>query len=283
MPSPAISAIIIAKNEAADLPECLEGLRFCREVVVVVDNTGTDSTAQIAQDFGARVMTTPDWPGFGPQKQRALDAATGDWVLSIDADERITPELAREIQQAIASDKADGYYIKRRSQFLGKWMNHGGWYPDQVLRLARRGKARFDPAPVHEKMLVDGTVAELGHPMLHYSYRSLEDVLAKQKTYALAGAAKKVAQGLAAGQSKNQGSGQGVHGGITGEHSNQPGSSVGVLRALLSSMWTFTRLFFFQLGFLDGWHGLVAALAKSQETFWKYLAVAWPGDRSRDR
>jgi len=247
-----ISAVLITKNEAMNLTDCLESLRFCQEWIVL-DSQSSDDTAAIAQRFGCRVINDADWQGFGIQKQRALDAATGEWVLSIDADERITPELAAEIQQAIRSNAADGYYIARRSQFLGRWMRHGGWYPDRVLRLARRTNVRFDPTPVHEKMLVSGRIAELKQPMLHYSYRSIEDVLAKQKTYALAGAAKK--------------SGAGVSG--------------GVVMALLRSGWTFVRLYGLQLGFLDGRQGLVAALAKSQETFWKYLAAAWPGDRSR--
>ena len=252
MAEPRISAILITKNEAINLADCLESLRFCQEWVVL-DGVSTDGTVEIANRYGCRVISDPDWRGFGIQKQRALDAATGDWVLSIDADERITPELAKEIQQAIQSNKADAYYIKRRSQFLGKWMNHGGWYPDRVLRLARRERARFDPTPIHEKMIVSGAVAELDHPMLHYSYRSIEDVLAKQKTYALASGAKKAAGG----------------------------QDAGITSALLRSSWTFIRLFVLQLGFLDGRHGLIAALAKAQETFWKYLAAAWPGDRSR--
>ena len=252
MQEPRISAVLITKNEAANLADCLESLRFCQEWVVL-DSQSTDNTVAIAQRFGCTVINDADWQGFGIQKQRALDAASSEWVLSIDADERITPALAQEIQQAIRSGQADGYFIKRQSQFLGKWMRHGGWYPDRVLRLAKRESARFDPTPIHEKMLVSGRIAELNHPMLHYSYRSIEDVLAKQKTYALAGATKK--------------SGAGV--------------SSGVAMALLRSGWTFARLYGVQLGFLDGRQGLVAALAKSQETFWKYLAAAWPGDRSR--
>lgn len=253
MSEPTISAIIITRDEAANLPECLQTLKFCQEVIVL-DQESTDHTADLARKLGACVITSNDWQGFGIQKQRALDAATGDWVLSIDADERITAELADEIRKAIKTGRYDGYLVKRRSQFLGKWMNHGGWYPDRVLRLAKRKQARFDPTPIHEKMLIDGAVGELTHPMLHYSYRSIEDVLAKQTTYALAGGAKKR------------------------DHGRQ---DRGLFSALMGSVWTFIRLFIFQLGFLDGRHGLIAALAKSQETFWKYLAAAWPGDRSR--
>jgi glycosyltransferase involved in cell wall biosynthesis len=252
MTIPTISAILITLNEGRNLAECLESISFCPEKIII-DGGSTDETVEICHRYHGRVMFQSDWLGFGLQKQKALECATGEWILSIDADERITPELAAEIQQAIRSNAADGYYIARRSQFLGRWMRHGGWYPDRVLRLARRANARFDPTPVHEKMLVSGRIAELKQPMLHYSYRSIEDVLAKQKTYALAGAAKK--------------SGAGVSGGMA--------------MALLRSGWTFVRLYVVQLGLLDGRQGLVAALAKSQETFWKYLAAAWPGDRSR--
>jgi len=246
-----ISAIIITLNEADNLPECLQTLKFCHEVIVL-DQQSRDQTSRLAEALGARVISTDIWLGFGLQKQRALDTATGDWILSVDADERITPELAREIQHAIQTDLVDGYFLKRRSQFLGKWMRHGGWYPDRILRLAKRERARFDPTPIHEKMLVDGNVSELKYPLLHYSYRSVEDVLAKQKSYAIASGKKKLADG----------------------------QSAGVATALFRSAWTFTRLFIFQLGFLDGRHGLIAAISKSQETFWKYLIVAWPGDRS---
>jgi glycosyltransferase involved in cell wall biosynthesis len=252
MIAPTISAILITLNEEKNLGECLESVAFCSEKIVI-DGGSTDRTVEIAYQYHCHVITQTKWYGFGLQKQMALDAASSEWVLSIDADERITPALAQEIQQAIRSGQADGYFIKRQSQFLGKWMRHGGWYPDRVLRLAKRESARFDPIPIHEKMLVSGPIAELNHPMLHYSYRSVEDVLTKQKTYALAGAAKK--------------SGAGVSGGVA--------------IALLRSGWTFVRLYGVQLGFLDGRQGLVAALAKSQETFWKYLAAAWPGDRSR--
>lgn len=252
MNSPSISAIIITRNEADNLPECLQSLGFCSEIIVV-DSNSRDGTQLLAERHGAIVISAQDWPGFGLQKQRALDAAHGDWVLSIDADERVTPELALEIIAATQTDDVNGYWINRKSQFLGKWMRHGGWYPDRLLRLARRAKAEFDPTPIHEKMLVSGRTASLAAPLLHYSYRTIEDVLAKQKNYALAAAEKK----------------------------RNAGVSAGLMAALALALWTFTRAYFLRLGFLDGRHGLVAAVAKSQETFWKYLAAAWPGDRSR--
>jgi len=252
MNSPSISAIIITRNEANNLSDCLRSVAFCDEIILV-DNGSEDETCAIAQAHGAIIINSQHWPGFGLQKQRALDAAHGDWVLSIDADERVTPELALEIIAATQTDDVNGYWINRKSQFLGKWMRHGGWYPDRLLRLARRAKAEFDPTPIHEKMLVTGKTASLTAPLLHYSYRTIEDVLAKQKNYALAAAEKKRSAGV----------------------------STGLFAALGLGLWTFTRAYLLRLGFLDGRHGLVAAVAKSQETFWKYLAAAWPGDRSR--
>jgi len=252
MNSPSISAIIITRNEANNLSDCLRSVAFCNEIILV-DNGSEDETCAIAQARGAIIINSQHWPGFGLQKQRALDAAHGDWVLSIDADERVTPELALEIIAATQTDDVNGYWINRKSQFLGKWMRHGGWYPDRLLRLARRAKAEFDPTPIHEKMLVTGKTASLAAPLLHYSYRTIEDVLSKQKNYALAAAEKK----------------------------RNAGVSAGLMAALALALWTFTRAYFLRLGFLDGRHGLVAAVAKSQETFWKYLAAAWPGDRSR--
>lgn len=243
---PSISAILITKNEAENLPDCLASLRFCGEIVVV-DNDSRDGTVEIARAAGCKVIQADDWPGFGLQKQRALDSATGDWILSIDADERITPELEKEILGAVRRADVNGYQIKRRSQFLGKWMRHGGWYPDRVLRLGRRDRSRFDPAPVHEKLLVEGTTAELAHPMLHFSYRDLADVLEKQRKYALVGARK----------------------------NRTCGKRGGVARASARSVWTFVRLFVLQAGFLDGRHGLLSALAKAQETFWRYAGIEW--------
>ena len=129
-----LSVIIITKNEAANIAACLKSVAFADEFIVV-DSGSTDGTVELAQALGARVEITSDWPGFGPQKNRALDLATGDWVLSIDADERVTPELAREIQDVLANPRADAYEIARLSNFCGKDIRHSGWWPDYVLRL----------------------------------------------------------------------------------------------------------------------------------------------------
>lgn len=246
VPRATLSAILIAKNEAADLPDCLASLAFCDEIVVV-ENGSTDDTRAICEAAGARVVVTADWPGFGPQKQRALDAATCEWVLSIDADERVPADLAETIRRAIDTGVADGYRLNRRSTFLGKFLLHGGWYPDRILRLARRSQARFSPDVVHERMEVEGVVADLSGDLLHHSYRSIDEVLEKGRRYALASAAARRAKG----------------------------KSGGLLSAIFRAKWAFIRHYFLKRGFLDGAHGFVAALSKAQETFWRWLAVGW--------
>ena len=181
-----LSAIIITRNEAANIGECLDGLAFCDERIVV-DCGSADATADIARGKGARVEQH-EWHGFGPQKNFALSLATGDWVLSIDADERVTPELAQAIKAAMADAGADGFELPRVSSFCGRPMRHSGWYPDYVLRLFRRGKGRFDDALVHERVICDGTVKRLDKPLIHHPVLKLEDALSRMDRYSTASA-----------------------------------------------------------------------------------------------
>lgn len=241
-----LSAIIITKNEAADLPACLASLTFCDEIVVV-DSGSTDETVELAKQAGCRVILRPDWAGFGPQKQRALDAATGDWILSIDADETVPPELAEEISAAIKSNAFAGYRLNRLNSFLGKPLRYGGWYPDFHLRLARRAVARFSADIVHEKLLVDGAIGDLDTPMQHLTYRDIDELLDKQRRYALSGAEQRRQRGR--------------------------GGSIG--KATIRSLVTFLKLYIGKRGFLDGRHGFIAAATSSQEIFWRYLATGW--------
>jgi glycosyltransferase involved in cell wall biosynthesis len=247
---PSISAIIITRNEAYNIKRCLETLGFCDEVVVV-DSDSIDNTVAIARQLGARVIQTLDWPGFAVQKQRALSEAKSTWVLSIDADERVTPELRVEILKSISLNEASGYFIKRRSLFLGRWMRFGGWYPDYVLRLAKRECAYFDLVPVHERLIVNGPTQKLKWHLLHYSYYNVSDVLGKQKRYALL-SAEKIQQ--------------------------RRGRQASVVAAVLRSLWAFNRLYLIQFGILDGRHGLISAIFKSQEVFWKYVAAEFDAE-----
>jgi glycosyltransferase involved in cell wall biosynthesis len=160
-----LSLTIITKNEEAAIRRCIESVPFAHEVVVV-DSGSTDRTVQICESLGARVVVTKDYPGNGPQKNRALDLATGDWILSLDADEWLTPELQSEIKELIetAPPEVGGYRIKRLSSFCGVFVHHSGWWPDWVVRLVRRGRGRFNDELVHDRMSVEGKLGSTrGH------------------------------------------------------------------------------------------------------------------------
>ncbi len=190
-----LSVIIITKNEEANLQACLESVRFADQWVVV-DSASTDATRAIATDFGAEVTQTSVWPGYGPQKNLALSLANGDWVLSLDADERVTPELALEIQNAMNSPAAHAFEIPRLTQFCGQWIHHCGWTPDHVLRLFRRGQAAFSADLVHERVLLkSGAAARVKSRLLHYSYPTPAHYWRKLEQYSTAWAAQSHARG----------------------------------------------------------------------------------------
>jgi glycosyltransferase involved in cell wall biosynthesis len=182
-----ISAVVIARNESANLPRCLKSLRLADEVIVV-DSGSADDTREIAWEHGA-VVHEIDWEGFGPAKQFGVEQASSEWILSVDADEVVTPELAAEIKETVASDPAhNGFFVPRRTLFLKRWIKHCGWYPDFVMRLFRRSHGRFDGAPVHERVIIDGTSGRLHNDLRHYCYPSLEHYLQKSNQYTTLGA-----------------------------------------------------------------------------------------------
>jgi glycosyltransferase involved in cell wall biosynthesis len=241
---PRLSAIIIAKNEAANIAECLDSVAFCDERIVV-DGDGVDGTAEIARQHGARVATH-DWRGFGAQKNFALSLAQGDWVLSIDADERVSPALESEIQKAIASGAFAAYKLPRLSSFCGREMHHSGWYPDYVLRLFRRGRARFSDDLVHERVVCDDPVGRLEQPLRHFPIKRLEDVMSRMDRYSTAGAEMLVAAGR----------------------------RVSFTSGLGHGLWTFLRSYFLRLGMLDGREGFLLAVANAEGTYYRYMK-AW--------
>ena len=241
---PKLSVIVITKNEAHNIGDCLASVSFSDECIVV-DSGSTDDTASLAREKGAKVEIFPDWPGFGAQKNRALALATGDWVLSVDADERVTSELRAEIEATIASASFDAYSFPRLSSYCGQTMRHSGWYPDRVTRLFKRGVARFSDDLVHEKLLTSGPVGKLRCAIAHESYRNLEDVLTKTNRYSSAGAA--------------------------GLHRRGKPSSLGI--ALGHGAWAFIRTYFLRLGLLDGKLGFVLAVSIAEETYYRYLKL----------
>jgi glycosyltransferase involved in cell wall biosynthesis len=245
MPEPTLSVIVITRNESTRIDACLASVAFADEWIVV-DSSSSDDTAERARRFGAEVVVTADWPGFGAQKQRALERARGRWVLALDADERVTPELAASIGRAVA--RADGpaaYELSRLSQFCGRWIRHGDWYPDPVLRLFRRDKGRYSDDLVHERVVVDGAVGRLDGALLHHTMASLDEALAKMNRYSSEGAAQRVAAG-------------------------QRGS---LAAALGPAAWAFLRCYGVRRGFLDGAAGLAVAVYVAEGTFWRYLKM----------
>jgi glycosyltransferase involved in cell wall biosynthesis len=240
-----LSVILITKNEEANLKDCLESVSFANEIIIV-DSQSADQTISIAQSFGARVEITTDWPGFGPQKNRALNLATQDWVLSIDADERVTPELKNEILDAIQSNSSqDCYAIPRSSWYCGRFMKHSGWYPDYVDRLFKRGTAKFSDHLVHERLLPNGDVGHLKNHFLHYSYRNFEQVLKKVDVYSSAAALQAF----------------------------QKGQTGCLAKALLHGFWAFFRTYVLRKGFLDGQYGFALALSNGATSYYKYVKL----------
>ncbi len=240
-----LSVIIITKNEEANLQACLDSVRFADQWVVV-DSASTDKTRAIASAFGAEVTNTAVWPGYGPQKNLALSLATKDWILSIDADERVTPELAAEIQAAMQKPDANAFEIPRLTQFCGQWIHHCGWTPDHVLRLFRRGQAEFSPDLVHERVILkSGALSQLKSRLLHYSYPTPVHYWRKLEQYSMAWA----------------------------EQSHARGKPSSMPRAVISGLMAFVKSYVFRLGILDGSMGFAVCAMQAQAAFGKYFTL----------
>jgi glycosyltransferase involved in cell wall biosynthesis len=186
-----------------------------------------------------------DWPGYGPQNNRGIDRATGDWIFSLDADERITPALAAEIRAAIDSGAADAYRVPRTSMFCGRFMNHGGWRPDYTWRLARAGHGRFTEHFLHARMEVRGRTGTLRESIVHYSYRTMASVLEKMDRYSSGGARDMAERGRR--------------------------GSVGA--GVAHGLWAFLRTYVLRLGFLDGRFGFMLAVFNAETTYYRYVKL----------
>ena len=249
--------IVITKNEARNIEACLRSVMFADQLVVL-DSGSTDTTLELAQALGAQTSRSPDWQGFGIQKNRALALATCEWVLCLDADERVPPDLRHAILAAIKTPVFNAYSFPRLSSYCGQYMHHSGWYPDRVTRLFRRGTAQFSNDLVHEKLLTAEPAGQLDSLLLHESFDNFESVLDKVNRYSTAGAQMLFEKGKSA----------------------SPG------KALAHGCWAFVRTYFLRRGFLDGWMGLVLALSNAEGTYYRYLKL-WlltrqpgPGNRA---
>ncbi len=249
-----LSVAIITKNEEANLPRTLASVRWADEIVIV-DSGSSDRTPEIAREFGAKFFSE-DWQGFGAQKNSAIAKCTSDWVLSLDADEEVSPELANEIRTLLAGQpQFDAFLLPRRNFFLGRWMRHGGYYPDPKLRLFRRGIAQFEERAVHETIRPVGPTGRLRGDLLHHAYPTLDGYIEHMNRYSALGATQAVARGKTS-------------------------------RSLFGFFWnvwivpiaTFKYNYFLRLGFLDGREGFLQHLYHSAYVSWKY-AKAW--ERSR--
>ena len=253
---PLLSVAIITRNEERNLARTLESVKFADEIVVV-DTDSTDRTVAIAESYGAKVFNRP-WPGFAGQKNFAIQQCTGDWILSLDADEELSPELQTQMRVLLPTyPPVDAYFLNRRNLFLNRWIKHGGYYPDPKLRLFRRSAAnftappRFEDRPVHETIAFDGESSSLDFDLIHHCYPTLEDYLEHMDRYSTLGAQLLVKQGRT---SRN----------IFAFYWN----------ILLVPIFTFIYNFFFRLGFLDGRQGTLLHLYHSTYISWKY-AKAW--------
>lgn len=239
-----LSVIVITKNEAHNITACLESVKFADQIVVL-DAGSTDSTIELAKNMGAYASVDANWQGFGIQKNRALALASGVWVLSIDADERVTPLLRAEIISAMRSAEFNVYCFPRLSSYCGQYMRHSGWYPDYTIRLFRRGFAEFSNDLVHEKLVTSHAVGQLQAHLLHESFTSFEAVLDKANRYSTAGAKILFANGKKASLGK----------------------------ALGHGLWAFIRTYILRFGFLDGRMGLVLAISNAEGTYYRYLKL----------
>ena len=239
----ALSAVLITLNAAAQLEACLESLSFCDEILIV-DSGSTDGSVELAQRHGARVIPSA-WRGYGAQKQFAVEQASHDWVLCIDADERVSERLREAIASALAAPGFLAYRFPRRNRFLGRYLRHGEGYPDWSLRLFHRRHARWSDDAVHEKVLTGVAVGELAGDLLHDSAESLEAYLAKQNRYTTLAAEAALARG-------------------------ERGS---VVKLLLSPPLRFIKFYFLRRGFLDGLPGLVHILIGCGNSFAKYAKM----------
>jgi len=227
-----LSVIIITKNEGTHIGPCLQSILWADEIIVL-DSGSEDDTVEICKQFTDSVFIT-NWPGFGIQKQRALDKAQGDWVLSIDADEVVTTELRTEIEKALQQQEFNGYYIPRLSSYCGKQIRHGGWWPDYVTE-----------SVVHERIVVQGEIGNLTSPLLHDAFVSLDEVLRKVNDYSSLGA----------------------------EMLRQKGVQSSLSKAIFKAFWIFIRTYLLKAAFLDGRQGLMLSISNAEGTYYKYVKL----------
>lgn len=243
-----LSACIISFNEADNIKRCIESISSLAEEVIVVDSHSTDRTVEIAEQHGA-IVYTEDWKGHVAQKNSALDKCSQPWIISLDCDEEVSPELKDSLQSAIARSDADGYFVNRKTYCLGKWINYS-WYPDRKLRVIKNGLARWEGYDPHDSLETKGTVKKLTGDLFHYPMERMEDLFSRTVAYAVIGAESYIKQGKKAS----------------------------LFNIIFNPAYSFIKHYFLKRGFLDGIQGFFIASASGYYTFLKY-SIIW--DRQR--
>ncbi|MGD0280792.1 MAG: glycosyltransferase family 2 protein [Dissulfurispiraceae bacterium] len=238
-----VSVIIAVKNEERNIEDALKSVSGFREIIII-DDFSADRTVSIAQKYTGNIFQIK-WQGFARQKQSGIDKASLPWVLVLDADERVTAPLADEIRAAVGSAEYNSYYIPRKNFFLGRWIRHGGWWPDYTLRLFRKNSAHMELREVHEKIIARGKAGHCKNPMEHYTYREISDYIKKMDAYSM----------------------------LAARELHQKGVPFRFYQLILKPPATFLRMLFLQQGFRDGIHGFILASLYSFYTFLKYLKL----------
>ncbi len=239
-----VSVAIVTKNEEGNIRDALQSIGNKAEIVIV-DAYSTDRTKEICEEFTDKIFQR-EWQGYARQKQTAIELAANPWVFILDSDERFTELLWEEIAAIVHSSQIfSGYYVSRKNYFLGKWIRHSGWWPDYTLRLFKKDEALMETRKVHEKVVVRGKVGYLQNYIEHYSYRTVSDYIKKMETYSS----------------------------LAAEELRDNGTKAGLSKMIINPLFTFMKMFFFRLGFLDGRHGFMLSVLYSHYTFLKYLKL----------
>lgn len=238
-----LSVSIISFNEERNIGACIEAIQDIAAEIIVVDSHSTDQTVAIAREYGAKVFVE-DWKGHVAQKNSALDKCTQPWVLSLDCDEVLSPELKAAIIAVLAAPSVDGYQVNRKTWFLGKWIKHA-WYPDWNLRLIRKDSGAWQGFDPHDSLMIKGTVAKLSGDLYHYSFKDLEDCLDRTISYASISADSYLARG----------------------------KRVGLVNLFLNPGYGFIKHYLFKRGFLDGLQGFIVAVIHFIYVFVKYAFI----------
>jgi len=246
-----LTVVTLTLNEENNIVECLQSVAWADQIIVV-DSGSADATLTLAKKFTNDIVQI-EWKGYGEARNRALDLARGEWILWLDADERVPDELAKEIRATLSTPPAGiaGFDVARRAYFLGKWIRHCGWYPGRIVRLFRRGKARFSETRVHEQLSIDGPVGRLRNDLLHYTDVDLEQYFRKFNKYTT----------------------------LAAEDLRSRGRSAGLVDLVFRPPFMFFKMYVLRLGFLDGMHGLILCVVSAAYVFVKY-AKLWDSRRS---